>query len=130
MKKFKPVDSSTVAEVFYDMSAATESGKLYLRFKGKGSKLYSYDDVPKTLVLAFMDAPSKGKFVNKYIAPHYKTTRHPTDMMLDGTVAEEEYDAHGLPIAKNNPKPIKVPQPKEPKPEREKPVIRTGTVEL
>lgn len=95
------------------MDAKTEIGDLYLKFKGKKPSLYRYADVPKEVVMQFMDAPSKGKFVGKFITPHYTATRMP----LDG---EEVKDT----ISRQS---VKKKADDEPK---AKPVIRTGHIEL
>lgn len=61
-----PVDSSTVADVGYDHATMTlEVGFL-------NGTVYQYFDVPETLAQEFMQAPSKGAFLNASIKNSYR----------------------------------------------------------
>lgn len=61
-----PVDSSTVADVGYDQATMTlEIGFL-------NGTVYQYFDVPETLFQEFMQAPSKGSFLNANIRNSYR----------------------------------------------------------
>lgn len=61
-----PVESSTVADVGYDQATMTlEVGFL-------NGTVYQYFDVPETLVQEFMQAPSKGSFLNANIKHNYR----------------------------------------------------------
>lgn len=63
---FVRVVSSNVDSIGYDDNSRT----LYVAFKN-GSR-YFYTDVPKELYTQFLNAPSKGKFLNQHIAGVFK----------------------------------------------------------
>jgi hypothetical protein len=61
----RPVDSSSIAAAGYDERRQI----LRLRYIGGGA--YDYSAVPPEVFLAFLDAPSHGRFVNARIKPFY-----------------------------------------------------------
>jgi hypothetical protein len=61
-----PVISSDIKAVGYDKVSTT----LVVVFHTSGT--YQYFGVPEHLYLAFMDAESKGKFLNQYIKYNYR----------------------------------------------------------
>lgn len=61
------VVSSNVDSIGYDDSSAT----LYVRFKTNGSR-YFYSGVAREVYIQFLNAPSKGKFLNWHIIGRYK----------------------------------------------------------
>jgi len=63
------MSSSSIAAAGYDR----ERHALRLRYVGGGT--YDYWDVPTGVFHAFLDAPSKGQFVNWHIKPCYRYTR-------------------------------------------------------
>lgn len=65
-----PVASSAVQSFDYD----PKSQALNVKFVG-GNKKYLYPNVPPEVVTEFMDAPSKGKYMNYVIGPQYSTNK-------------------------------------------------------
>jgi hypothetical protein len=57
--------SSSIAAAGYDSGAQI----LRLRYVSEGT--YDYFNVPAEVFQSFLDAPSKGRFVNWHIKPHY-----------------------------------------------------------
>lgn len=109
MPKFIPVESSNIEAVMYVMNESTRTGALFVQFKGKKPVTYRYEAVPQELVTEFLDAESKGTFLNKSIAPKFVNTKLPEHWSLngDGTVgiaptsAGEDYDDHGILIQRD-----------------------------
>lgn len=64
LKKMIRVQSSDVHSIGY------ECGTLYVRFLNGG--LYAYDGVPEDVFEAFLNAPSKGKFVHQRLKGRYR----------------------------------------------------------
>lgn len=64
-----PVDSSSIAGAGYDC------GEQILRLRYSSSRTYDYLDVPEEVYEAFLEAPSKGQFVNWHIKPVYRFRR-------------------------------------------------------
>lgn len=67
--KFVPVSSSNIESIGYDL----DSMELYVRFH-TGST-YVYYGVPESVYIAFLHAPSKGKFHNRLISKNYDYAR-------------------------------------------------------
>lgn len=66
MPDMTPVTSSNIKAIGYVDSSAT----MYVDFYRKGtdeSSRYSYDDVPQSVFLEFLNAPSKGQYFAKNI---------------------------------------------------------------
>ena len=57
----KTIESSTIKEIDYIESENT----LIVEFKRSGT--YEYFDVPRSVYMALMTAPSKGLYLSKYI---------------------------------------------------------------
>lgn len=55
-------DSSNIGEILY----CGKARELFIKFK-RGGKVYSYQDCPEDLAIAFRDAESHGKFFHKEI---------------------------------------------------------------
>ncbi|MBV8938688.1 MAG: KTSC domain-containing protein [Alphaproteobacteria bacterium] len=64
----EPVSSSAIR------SAGYEHGVLEIEFLNKG-RIYQYRNVPPAAYAAFLEAPSKGTFVNKIIKNQYEALR-------------------------------------------------------
>ncbi|MBO4121249.1 KTSC domain-containing protein [Cupriavidus gilardii] len=62
----EPVESSVVAAIGYDYHGR----KLFVEFVS--GNLYRYFDVPASVHRDFMDASSKGEFLNDYILGAYE----------------------------------------------------------
>lgn len=60
----QPVTSTDVKSVGYE---ETEPGKGLMEIEFRTGSIYLYHDVPATLYAEFMQAPSKGQFVNYVI---------------------------------------------------------------
>ena len=60
-----PVDSSNITSIGYD----EETTILEIEFKS--GSIYAYYDVPFSLYVQLMNAPSKGKFFNTHIKMQY-----------------------------------------------------------
>ena len=65
-----PVLSSNVAAIGYDAGSST----LLVRFHD-GARVYSYRGVPTAVYRAFLDSPSKGRFLAQFIKGHYSYAR-------------------------------------------------------
>ncbi len=65
-----PVLSSNVAAIGYDAGSST----LLVRFHD-GARVYSYRGVPTAVYRAFLDSPSKGRFLARFIKGHYSYAR-------------------------------------------------------
>jgi hypothetical protein len=63
------VDSTAIREVRYDY----ESSTFYIKFV-RGAE-YEYPDVPEYVFNGFLNANSKGKFLNKFIRNEFKTNK-------------------------------------------------------
>ena len=63
--EWKLVESSNVATIGYD----EETNELHVQFKSGAE--YIYSDVPQDVVQEFLDADSKGKFLNERIKGIY-----------------------------------------------------------
>ena len=63
------MSSSSIAAVGYD----DRRHSLRLRYVSGG--MYDYLDVPVSVFQGLLEAPSKGRFVNRYIKPRYRFTR-------------------------------------------------------
>lgn len=68
----KEVSVASTAIDSFDYNPKT--GDLDVQFVG-GSKKYRYPKVPKEVVTEFMESPSKGRYMNYYIAPSYSENR-------------------------------------------------------
>lgn len=66
----KRLDSSSLASATYDPS----SGTLEVQLRKTGH-FYRYLDVPEEAFRAFMQAESKGAFLNEEIAPYFEYVR-------------------------------------------------------
>jgi hypothetical protein len=70
--KLLPVKSSNVDSIGYDYSKSI----LYVAFmpsdKVKRKSLYKYLDVPKKIYERMISAPSKGKYLNKYVKGKFR----------------------------------------------------------
>jgi hypothetical protein len=64
-----PMSSSSIAAAGYQADRRT----LRIRYVGGGT--YEYFGVPAAVFQSFLDAPSKGQFVNWHIKPHYPFRR-------------------------------------------------------
>ena len=62
--KLESVTSSNVAAIGYD----ADTRKLHVQFTN--GSLYEYDGVGKDIYRQFMDAESKGKYLQKHIKSH------------------------------------------------------------
>ncbi|WP_374379341.1 KTSC domain-containing protein [Dongia sp.] len=60
-----PVASTNVASVGYDAASQT------LEVEFTNSSIYQYYNVDEAMYEQFMQAPSKGQFLNVYIKPSY-----------------------------------------------------------
>lgn len=60
------VDSSAISEVAYYPNVE----RLFVLFKS--NKEYEYFNVPSHVMAGLREAPSKGKFLNKYILAQYR----------------------------------------------------------
>lgn len=135
MPKFIPVESSNIEAVMYVMNESTRTGALFVQFKGKKPVTYRYEAVPQELVTEFLDADSKGAFLNKSIAPKYVNTKLPENWSMndDGTVGivptakGEEYDDHGI-LIQREVKQVHVAKDGTAKVRTQ--TIRTGNIEL
>lgn len=65
-----PLASSSIALVTYD----PDDGLLEIQFRRTGH-VYDYFDVPRDVYRAFMDAASKGAFVNRVLKPNFDYAR-------------------------------------------------------
>tara|TARA_R100001198_G_C5234767_1_gene213025 strand:- start:132 stop:359 length:228 start_codon:yes stop_codon:yes gene_type:complete len=63
------VNSSAIREVRYNY----ESSIFYITFV-RGDE-YKYPDVPEYVFNGFLNAPSKGRFLNKFIRNEFKTSK-------------------------------------------------------
>ena len=63
------VDSTAIREVRYNY----ESSTFYIKFV-RGAE-YEYQDVPEYVFNGFLNANSKGKFLNKFIRNEFKTNK-------------------------------------------------------
>ena len=63
------VNSSNIAEVGYDLATMT------LEVAFLNGSVYQYFDVPETLYQEFMQATSKGQFLNRNIKNSYRYTK-------------------------------------------------------
>ena len=70
LPRLLPVESSNIDAVAYD--AATR--RLYVRFLASGAT-YVYFEVPKAVFEEFLDADSKGRFLNAQIRDAYEYRR-------------------------------------------------------
>ena len=61
--------SSSVAAGGYD------GGKHVLRLRYIDGDIYDYLDVPSRVFQALLNAPSKGRFVNRHVKPHFAYRR-------------------------------------------------------
>lgn len=68
-KKWEKVSSSNLEEVLFIPNGKTPRGRLFVKFKG--SKIYFYEEVPKSEYKALLKAESKGKYLNAHIKPNY-----------------------------------------------------------
>lgn len=64
-----PTQSASVAAAGYDPTTGT------LRIRFIRGRTYDYLGVPAAAFAAFLSAPSKGRFVNLEIKPHYPVQR-------------------------------------------------------
>ena len=62
--------SSNVAAIGYTEHEGDSNLELYVRFAGGGE--YVYENVPKQVVIDFLDADSKGKFLAENIKGKYQ----------------------------------------------------------
>ena len=67
--KFNKVNSSTIAEVGYDYN----TNSLYVNFTN--GREYVYGNVPVAVYAQFLEADSKGKFLNQEIVGQYNYVR-------------------------------------------------------
>ncbi len=65
----RPVHSSSIAAAGYDPK------RRILRIRFIGGDAYDYLRVPMAVFRELLDAPSKGRFVNRQIKPHYAYRR-------------------------------------------------------
>jgi KTSC domain len=65
-----PVESTSIELVGYDEDAR----ELYVRFHNRG-RTYVYFAVPPEAYAAFLDAPSKGRYLNFEIKPYHRYRR-------------------------------------------------------
>ena len=70
MPEMTPVESSLIAAVGFD----DEKAELYVEFKKGG--LYSYQDVPKAVYTAMLNAKSVGKFFLENVKSQYKYSKY------------------------------------------------------
>lgn len=67
--KFVPVESSNIKSVAY--SAETESiGTIFVQYNS--NKVYAYKNVPVEKLMEFLEADSKGRYLNSEIKPNYQ----------------------------------------------------------
>ena len=64
-----PVSSSNVASIGYDVASQT------LEVEFNNGRVYQYLDVPQPVYEAFMQANSKGKFLNQHIKGSFRFVR-------------------------------------------------------
>lgn len=67
--QWTPVESSNVAAIGYENHDDELKAELYVRFKS--GLEYVYHDVPAGVVQEFLDADSKGKYLNEHIKGAY-----------------------------------------------------------
>ncbi len=65
----KPVSSSNVASIGYDVASQT------LEVEFNNGRVYQYLDVPQSMHEAFMQASSKGGFLNEHIKGSFDFVR-------------------------------------------------------
>lgn len=76
-----PTGKESEVEVDVDSTAIKaftwnpETHTLYITYTSPGSKEYEFPDVPESVVKALEKAPSKGRYVAKYIVPNYSINR-------------------------------------------------------
>lgn len=68
--KWTLVESSNVAAIGYENHEDDMKAELHVRFKSGAE--YIYSDVPQDVVQGFLDADSKGKFLNEHIKDVYE----------------------------------------------------------
>lgn len=68
ISKWENVESSNIKQVLY-IPGEKSRGRLFIKFKG--DKIYFYEEVPKKVYKAFMNAESKGHFLNENIKLSY-----------------------------------------------------------
>lgn len=66
--KWENVESSNIKQVLY-IPGEKSRGRLFIKFKG--DKIYFYEEVPKKVYKAFMNAESKGHYLNENIKFSY-----------------------------------------------------------
>lgn len=66
--KWVEVESSNLQSVLY-VPGEKSRGRLFVKFKG--DKIYFYEEVPKKIYKAFLEAESKGHYLNEHIKPNY-----------------------------------------------------------
>lgn len=66
--KWVNVESSNLKAVLY-VPGEKSRGRLFIKFKG--DKIYFYEEVPKKIYKAFIEAASKGHYLNEYIKPNH-----------------------------------------------------------
>jgi hypothetical protein len=64
-----PVDSSNIADIGYDEASLT------LEVGFNNGTVYQYFDVPEAVHLEFMNAGSKGTFLNENIKSNYRYSK-------------------------------------------------------
>ncbi len=67
--KWKEVESSNIDAIGYN----EENQELHIRFKSSAE--YVYTDVPASVYQGFLDADSKGRYLNTVIKGKYNTMR-------------------------------------------------------
>lgn len=67
--KWVNVESSNLKAVLY-IPGEKSRGRLFVKFN-KGDKVYFYEEVPKKIYKAFLEAESKGHYLNENIKPNY-----------------------------------------------------------
>ena len=64
-----PVESSNVSSIGYDAASNT------LEVAFHNGSVYQYADVPASVYHAFMEAPSKGRFVHQHLTNQFRYTK-------------------------------------------------------
>lgn len=68
LSKWENVESSNIKQVLY-IPGEKSRGRLFIKFKG--DKIYFYEEVTKKTYKAFMNAESKGHYLNENIKPSH-----------------------------------------------------------
>jgi hypothetical protein len=70
MVEMMPVDSTNIESIGYD----ERRKELYVKFKGDGTRIYKYVQVPAMVWEHMLRAKSKGRFVKEILIPYFQFT--------------------------------------------------------